>query len=205
MATNKRTGLGRGIGSLIPTAPTTERPVDVFFPDQVGTGAIPVVENNDANLIEVPGARLAFIYTRRGISNESCSSFFLPRAVGMQRAMEWVMTGRMVLADELKESGFVRDVVPPAELLPRARAIAREIADNTSPVAVAISRKLMWNMLTATHPLEASRLECRGLTAVMNLPDAKEGPAAFVEKRPAKFTTRPSKDLGFMRNWFAKP
>jgi len=155
--------------------------------------------------IAAEGARLAFIYTRRGISNESCSSFFLPRAVGMQRAMEWVMTGRMVLADELKESGFVRDVVPPAELLPRARAIAREIADNTSPVAVAISRKLMWNMLTARHPLEASQMECCGLTAVMNLPDAKEGPAAFVEKRPAKFTTRPSKDLGFMQNWFPKP
>lgn len=151
------------------------------------------------------GARVAFIYARRGICNESCSSFFLPRAVGIARAMEWVSTGRMVQADELLESRFVRAVVPQADLLPRAREIAREIADNTSPAAVAISRKLMWNMLSATHPLEASRMECRGLTAVMNLSDAKEGPAAFAEKRAPRFSTRPSKDLGFMKNWFPKP
>jgi enoyl-CoA hydratase/carnithine racemase len=155
--------------------------------------------------IAAEGARAAFIYTRRGICNESCSSFFLPRAVGIARAMEWVTTGRMVQAYELLESRFVRDVVPQADLLPRARAIAREIADNTSPAAVAISRKLMWNMLSATHPLEASRMECRGLTAVMNLPDAKEGPAAFREKRAANFATRPSRDLGFMQHWFPKP
>ena len=155
--------------------------------------------------IAAEGARVAFIYTRRGICNESCSSFFLPRAVGISRAMEWVSTGRMVNADELKESGFVRAVVPLAELLPRARAMAREIAANTSPAAVAISRRLMWNMLSASHPLEASRMECRGLTAVMNLRDAREGPLAFREKRAANFSTRPSKDLGFMQTWWPKP
>ena len=150
------------------------------------------------------GSRLSFIYTRRGICNESCSSFFLPRAVGIARAMEWVSTGRMVAAAELKESGFVRDVVPLADLLPRARAIAREIADNTSPAAVAVSRRLMWNMLSATHPMQASLMEGRGLTGLMGLQDAKEGPAAFAEKRAPKFSTRPSKDLGFVEHWWPK-
>jgi len=150
-------------------------------------------------------ARIAFIYTRRGICNESCSSFFLPRAVGISRAMEWVATGRMIPAAELKESGFVREVVPHEQLLDAARAIAREIADNTSPAGVAVSRRLMWNMLSASHPMEASRLECRGLTGLMQLADAKEGPAAFKEKRAAKFSTKPSRELGFLANWFRKP
>lgn len=150
------------------------------------------------------GSRLSFIYARRGICNESCSSFFLPRAVGISRAMEWVSTGRMVNAAELKESGFVRDVVPLADLLPRARAIAREIADSTSPAAVAVSRRLMWNMLSATHPMQASLMESRGLTGLMGLQDAKEGPAAFAEKRAPKFSTRPSKDLGFVEHWWPK-
>ncbi|MGE0387398.1 MAG: enoyl-CoA hydratase-related protein [Gammaproteobacteria bacterium] len=151
------------------------------------------------------GARLAFIYARRGICNESCSSFFLPRAVGISRAMEWVATGRMVPAEELKASGFVRDVLPAAELLPAARRIAREIADNTSPAAVAVSRRLMWNMMTVDHPLTASRLECRGLTGLMGLGDAREGSRAFAEKRTPAFSTRPSRDLGFLARWFARP
>jgi len=151
------------------------------------------------------GARVAFIYARRGVCNESCSSFFLPRAVGIARAMEWVSTGRMVNADELKAAGFVRDVLAPAELLPAARAIAREIADHTSPASVAVSRKLMWHGLSASHPLEASRLECRALTGLMGLSDAKEGAASFLEKRPARFSTKPSKELDFMRNWWPTP
>jgi enoyl-CoA hydratase/carnithine racemase len=151
------------------------------------------------------GARLAFIYTRRGVCNESCSSFFLPRAVGIARAMDWVATGRMIAAEELKSSGFVREVLPAESLLPAARALAREIADHTSPAAVAVSRKLMWNMLAASHPLEATRMEARALTGLMRLADAREGPAAFKEKRAPRFSTRPSRELDFMRAWWPAP
>lgn len=149
-------------------------------------------------------ARIAFIYARRGICNESCSSFFLPRLVGMARAQEWVATGRMLPAAELLAAGFVREVVAGAELLPRARALAREIVDNTAPAAVAVSRHLMWRNLGVTHPAEASQYETRGLTGLMSLDDPGEGRNAFAEKRLPKFTSRPSKDVGFIERWWKK-
>ena len=150
-------------------------------------------------------ARVGFVYAKRGICNESCSSWFLPRLVGISLAVEWVATGRMIGAAELKATGFLKDVVPDQELLSRARELAREIADNTSPAAVAVSRKLMWHMLGAAHPREATRLESRGLTGLINLPDAKEGGASFREKRPPRFTTRPSEDLAFVDQWWPQP
>lgn len=149
-------------------------------------------------------ARLGFIYARRGICNESCSSFFLPRLVGMARAQEWVATGRMVLAPELLASGLVREVVAADQLLPRARALAREIADNTAPASVAVSRHLMWRNLGVTHPAEASGYETRGLTGLMALDDPAEGRNAFAEKRLPKFTSRPSRDIGFLKHWWPK-
>lgn len=148
-------------------------------------------------------ARVCFIYARRGICNESCSSFFLPRVVGISRAIEWVSSGRMLVAEELLAAGFVNEVLPPAELLPRAQALAREIADHTSPAAVAVSRRLMWRMLGASHPREATELESRGLTGLMRLPDPPEGAKAFHEKRLPKFSSRPSKDIGFIDGWWS--
>ena len=130
---------------------------------------------------------------------------FLPRIVGIARAIEWVSTGRMLSAAELQGAGFLSEVVPAEALLPRARAIAREIAENTSPAAVAVSRKLMWRMLDAEHPLQSSMLETRGFTGLMRLPDAREGASAFHEKRLPQFTTRPSTDVGFMEHWWRKP
>jgi len=147
-------------------------------------------------------ARVGFVYARRGICNESCSSWFLPRLVGISRAVEWVATGRMISAACLESAGFVSAVVPDHNLLPRARELAREIADHTSPASVAVSRRLMWNMLSAGHPREATKFESRGLTGLMNLPDAKEGAASFLEKRPPRFITRPSQDLSFVDQWW---
>lgn len=168
----------------------------------VGFGAS-VLCSMDIRLIS-DHARIGFIYAKRGICNESCSSFFLPRVVGISRAMEWVFSGRMINAAELLAANFVHEAVPKADLLPRAQALAREIATQTSPAAIAVSRHLMWRNLAADHPQQASDMECRGLTGLMRLPDASEGGRAFMEKRPPRFTTRPSTDVDFMAHWWPR-
>jgi enoyl-CoA hydratase/carnithine racemase len=147
-------------------------------------------------------ARVGFLYAKRGICTESCASWFLPRLVGIARAMEWVATGRMLSAVELLAAGLVRQVTPRERLMAAASELAREIADNVSPVAVAVSRRLMWQMLGSGHPSEAQRLESRGLTGLGRLPDAAEGAAAFREKRPPRFASRPSRDLAFVESWW---
>jgi enoyl-CoA hydratase/carnithine racemase len=140
-------------------------------------------------------ARFGFVFARRGIVPESASSWFLPRVVGISTAMEWVSTGRVFKADEAKERGLVRSLHAPDDLLPAAHAIAREIADNASPVSVAASRRMLWQMMTADHPMAAHELDSRIIMERGRSADAAEGVAAFLEKRPAKFPMRVSKDL----------
>src|SRR5574342_704298 len=108
-------------------------------------------------------ARMGFVFARRGVVPEACSTWFLPRLVGMQRAAEWVYTGRVFGADEALAGGRVSRVVPPAARLPTAVALAREIADNTSAVSVALARQMMWKLLGADHPMEGHRLDSRGM------------------------------------------
>jgi enoyl-CoA hydratase/carnithine racemase len=150
-------------------------------------------------------ARVGFLYAKRGICTESCASWFLPRLVGIARAMDWVATGRMLSAADLLAAGLVREVVPAEQLMAAVGQLAREMADNVSPVAAAVSRRLMWRMLGTDHPAEAQRLESRGLTGLGRLPDAAEGAAAFREKRPPRFTSRPSRDLAFVESWWSEP
>lgn len=133
-------------------------------------------------------ARIGFVFTRRGIVPEACSSWFLPRVVGISRAAEWVYTGRILSADEAHEGGLVRTVYAPDELLPAARMLAREIADNTSGVSVALSRQMLWRMLGADHPMQAHRVDSRAMRLRGRSADAHEGVTSFLEKRPAKFS-----------------
>jgi enoyl-CoA hydratase/carnithine racemase len=140
-------------------------------------------------------ARIGFVFARRGIIPEACSSWFLPRVVGISRAMEWVSTGRVFSAQEAHEAGLVRSLYPKDELLPAARALAAEIADNTAPVSVALARRLMWRMLGADHPMLAHRADSRGMVARGQSADAVEGVTAFLEKRPASFPDRVSDGL----------
>jgi enoyl-CoA hydratase/carnithine racemase len=140
-------------------------------------------------------ARIGFVFARRGILPEACSSWFLPRVVGISRAMEWVATGRVFPASEALEAGLVRSVHPAGELLEAANALAREIADNTAPVSVALARKLMWTMLGAEHPMLAHRADSRGMLSRGQSDDAREGIASFLEKRPAEFPDRVSDGL----------
>jgi enoyl-CoA hydratase/carnithine racemase len=140
-------------------------------------------------------ARMGFVFARRGIIPEACSSWFLPRVVGISRAMEWVATGRVFSAREGLEGGLLRSLHPAGELLDAAHALAQEIAENTAPVSVALARQLMWRMLGAEHPMFAHRADSRGMVARGQSADAVEGITAFLEKRPANFPDRVSDGL----------
>jgi enoyl-CoA hydratase/carnithine racemase len=147
-------------------------------------------------------ARIGFVFARRGIIPEACSSWFLPRIVGVSRAAEWIYTGRVFDAAEALAGGLVSRVVPPEALLDTARALAREIADNTSAVSVTLSRQLLWRMLGADHPMEAHKIDSKCIHWMAASADAAEGVAAFLEKRPARFAMRPSADLPPFYPWW---
>jgi enoyl-CoA hydratase/carnithine racemase len=140
-------------------------------------------------------ARIGFVFTRRGIVPEACSSWFLPRIVGISRAMEWVATGRVFSAQEALEAGLVRSLHPSGELLDAAYGLAREIAENTAPVSVALARRMLWTMLGAEHPMLAHRADSRGMFARGQSADAREGVESFLQKRPPTFPDRVSDGL----------
>jgi enoyl-CoA hydratase/carnithine racemase len=140
-------------------------------------------------------AKMGFVFARHGIVPEACSSWFLPRIVGIAQAMEWVATGRVFCASEALAGGLVRSLHPKDELLEEAHALAREIAENTAPVSVALARRLLWTMLGAEHPMEAHRADSRAMFARGQSADAREGVTAFLEKRPAEFPDRVSDGL----------
>lgn len=150
-------------------------------------------------------AKFGFVFSRRGIVPEAASSWFLPRVVGINRAMEWVATGRLFGPDEALAAGLVSEVLAPDELLPRARAIADEIAANTSAVSVALARQMMWKMLGASHPMEAHRVDSRAIAFMGSGPDAREGVVSFLEKRPPEFSLKVSSDLPDFYPWWEDP
>ena len=147
-------------------------------------------------------ARFGFVFARRGIVPEACSSWFLPKVVGLNQAAEWLYTGRVFDAAEALKGGLVSRVVPPEDLLPAAMALAREIADNTSAVAVALSRQMLWRMAGADHPMEAHKVDSRGIYAMGASPDVAEGIAAFKEKRAPHFTMKASSDMPDFYPWW---
>jgi len=150
-------------------------------------------------------ARVGFVYARRGIVYECCSSWFLPRIVGISKALEWSFSGRVMGADELKAGGLVSEVVSPEQLLPRAYEIAREIADNTAPVSIALMRQMAWQSLGMSHPMQAHRIESRGITTRGRTLDAKEGVCSFLEKRLPDFPCSVSKDMPDYFPWWEEP
>ncbi|MFM7044497.1 MAG: crotonase/enoyl-CoA hydratase family protein [Ilumatobacteraceae bacterium] len=147
-------------------------------------------------------ARIGFVFARRGIVPEACSSWFLPRLVGISKAAEWCYSGRVFPAAEALDGGLVRSVHAPDDLLPAAHAIAAEIAEHTSPVSVALTRQMLWRMLGASHPMEAHRADSRGVLERGRSADAREGVTSFLEKRPPSFPMRVSDGLpDLFPNW----
>jgi enoyl-CoA hydratase/carnithine racemase len=147
-------------------------------------------------------AKMGFVFTRRGMVPEACSSFFLPRIVGIGRAAEWVLTGRVFPAQEALEAGLVTRVVAPDELLPTVYGIAAEIRDNTAPVSVALARQMLWRQLSGSSPLRAHRIESWGIFTRGRSRDVAEGVESFLQKRPARFPERVSADMPDYFPWW---
>jgi len=147
-------------------------------------------------------AKFGFVFARRGIVPEACSSYFLPRVVGISQALEWCYSGRVFLGDEALAGGLVRSVHQPDDLLAAAKVIAREIADNTSAVSVTLIRQMLWKMLGADHPMEAHKIDSRGIYFAGKAADAKEGVESFLEKRTAKFPLKVSEDMPEFYPWW---
>jgi enoyl-CoA hydratase/carnithine racemase len=145
--------------------------------------------------LAVEGAKIGFVFTRRGIVPEACSSWFLPRIVGISQAMEWVASGRVFSAEEALAGGLVRSVHSKDELLDAARALGSEISENTAPVSVAVARRLLWTMLGAEHPMAAHRADSRAMFSRGQSDDAREGVTSFLEKRDPEFGDRVSDGL----------
>jgi enoyl-CoA hydratase/carnithine racemase len=147
-------------------------------------------------------AKFGFVFARRGIVPEAASSWFLPRVVGVSTALEWCYSGRVFSAAEAKERGLVRSLHAPDELLPAARALAREIVDNTAPVSGALTRQMLWRMLGADHPMEAHRIDSRAVYARGQSADAREGVMSFLEKRAPAYPCTVSADMPDFYPWW---
>ena len=150
-------------------------------------------------------AKFGFVFTRRAIVPEAASSWFLPRLVGPGKALEWMLSGRVFDAEEALAGGLLRSLHAPEELLPAANALAREFADNTAPVSVAMTRQMIWKMMTEQHPMAAHRVETAGVRYCGSLPDAREGVESFLEKRPPRFSASPANDMPEFYPWWEEP
>jgi enoyl-CoA hydratase/carnithine racemase len=149
-------------------------------------------------------AKIGFVFAGRGIVPEAASSWFLPRVVGINQALEWSMTARVFRAEEALTGGLVRSIHPDGELLDAARGLAEEIATNAAPVSVALTRQMMWSMLGADHPMEAHKVDSRGVYSTGRSPDAFEGVTAFLEKRPAAWQMSPGSDMPEWYPWWTE-
>lgn len=150
-------------------------------------------------------AKFGFVYARRGMVPEVGSSFFLPRLVGVSKALEWCYTGRLVSAEEALRERLVTSVHAPDDLMPAARRLAREIVDNAAAVSIALTRQMLWRGLEMSHPMEAHRVESRGTYARARTPDVREGIAAYMEKRPPRFPESVSRDMPAFYPWWDEP
>jgi len=170
----------------------------------VGVG-ITMTLTMDIRIASESATKIGFVFNRRGITPEGCCTYFLPRIIGISKASELILTGRLFTAQEGLEMGLFNHVVPHEELMPTAKRIAHEIADNTSAISTVLARQMLWKMLTADHPMTAHILESRSLKYMFSADDVIEGTTAFFEKRPPKFTMKPSNQMPDFYPWWKEP
>jgi enoyl-CoA hydratase/carnithine racemase len=150
-------------------------------------------------------ARYGFPFARLGVVPEAASSWFLPRLIGVSRALEWCLTGQLISAREAQQAGLVRTVYAPDELMPAALALARTIADSTAPVSAALTRLMLWRLACAEHPMDAHIIESRIIRDRKLQRDIEEGIASFLQKRPSIFADRVSQDMPPSFPWREEP
>jgi len=170
----------------------------------VGVG-ITMTMAMDIRIASEAATKIGFIFNRRGKTPEGCCTYFLPRIIGISKASELILTGRLFTAQEGLQMGLFSRVVPHEELMPTAKKIAHEIADNTSAISTVLARQMLWKMLTADHPMTAHILESRSLKYMFRGDDVKEGVTAFTEKRFPKFTMKPSTQMPDFYPWWKEP
>ena len=147
-------------------------------------------------------ARFGFVFARRGIVPEACSSWFLPRIVGISQALQWCYSGEVFGAEEALRGGLVSEIVPQADLLARAKEVAMQMTAQSAPVSIAMTRQMMWRMLGADHPMEAHKVDSKAIYGRGQQADAKEGVMSFLEKRPAEFKNSPKEDMPDFYHWW---
>lgn len=150
-------------------------------------------------------ARFGFVFARRGIVPEAASSWFLPRLVGISQALDWCYSGRVFGAEEALHGGLLRSIHAPDDLLPAAHALARALTAESAPVSVSLTRRMLWTMLGADHPMAAHRVDSRAIWLRGASDDAREGVASFLEKRPASFTDGVDRAWEDFAPWFERP
>jgi enoyl-CoA hydratase/carnithine racemase len=182
---NKKPVIGAINGSAVGVGLTMTLPMDVRF----------VADT----------AKLGFVFAGRGIAPDGAASWFLPRIVGISQALEWVLTARVFGAQEALEARLVKQVLPAAEVLGAAKALASEIAAGSAPVSAVVSRGLLWRMLGADHPMAAHRADSAAIFELGRKADAKEGVMAFLEKRAADWKLHPSTDMPSSYPWWDFP
>jgi len=155
--------------------------------------------------LAVPGAKFALPFTRRGIVLESASAYFLPRLVGLPKSLEWCYSGSPFLAEEAQAAGLVQSLHAPDELLPAARALAQRLTEGSAPVSVALTRQMLWRGLDMTHPMDAHRIDSRAIVSRSRSGDVREGVQSFLDKRPAQFPDRVSRDMPDFFPWWDEP
>jgi len=170
----------------------------------VGVG-ITMTMGMDIRIASETAKKIGFVFDRRGVAPEGCCTYFLPRIIGISRAAELILTGRLFNAREGLEIGLFSRVTAPKELMPTAIKIAREIADNTSAVSTALARQMLWKMLGERHPMHAHIIESKAFGYMLASADTEEGVASFLEKRAPKFKMKPSRDMPAFYPWWEEP
>jgi enoyl-CoA hydratase/carnithine racemase len=149
-------------------------------------------------------ARIGFVFGKIGIVPEACSSWFLPRVVGISQALEWTYSGDIIDAEEARRGGLVKAVYPVEELLQETYRLAHKIIDNRSAVAVALTRQMMYRNTAESHPLAAHKIESLAVFYTSQK-DGREGVAAFLEKRAPEFSSKVSEDMPPFYPWWNDP
>ncbi len=147
-------------------------------------------------------AKYGFVFARRGLVPEACSSWFLPRIVGVSKALEWIYSGKVFEAEEALQGGLIRSIHEPADLIDSAKKIAKEIIDNCAPVSIALSRQMIWRMAGASHPMDAHKIDSRGIFSRGRMTDVKEGIASFLDKRSPIFSDKVNSDMPEYFPWW---